>query len=173
MKRVVAKGWCACGLLAIWLAGCAPVAIMHPATTPPAVMHGRLLVIGPAQRWQAMFDLKAPSPDRGWLRISHAASGRIIELRWDQMHMQWRDNQAASTGWRPLSPNELARHGILLRPDELAAFLTGHAPTGFQSKRPGQWFARRGKSYIRVERTNKRLAITDLSHGRRAVILLQ
>ncbi len=136
-------------------------------------MHGRLLVIGPTQRWQAMFDLKALSPDHGWLRISHAASGRIIELRWNGAFMQLRDNRSPRPDWRTIGAAELAGHGIVLQPAELAGFLTGRPPAGFSAIRPGLWIIRRGKSRIQVQRHDKRLSITDLSLGRRAIILLQ
>jgi len=170
-QRAVYAAWLACCLSVLLLSGC--TAAIRPAQeTISTGIHGRLLVIGPARRWQAMFDLKAPSPDHGWLRISHAASGRIIELRWNGAIMQLRDNHSAHPGWRPIGAAELAGHGIVLQPAELAGFLMGQTPAGFAATRPGHWTARRGKSRIQVWRHGKRLSITDLSRGRRAVILL-
>ena len=157
--------------MAMLLVGCGPM-FPSPSTTQSTVLHGRLIVIGPTQRWQAMFDMKADSPAQGWLRIVHAASGHITELRWTGARMQWRDNQATLARWRSLTADDLARHGIMLKPGELAAFLLGNPPAGFQRQQTGHWLIRRGKSRIRVRRVGRRLTVTDLSHGRRAIVIL-
>jgi len=155
--------------LMLLLAGCARP-VMTIQKEPLAEIHGRLLVIEPARRWQAMLDWHASSPDQGWLRISHAASGRIIELRWKETHLWLRDNQTVAADWRLVSPDELASHGIVLLPNEMAAFFTGHPPADFSRIRPDQWVTVRGKNRIRVEWNGKRLTATDIKHGRQAIV---
>jgi len=154
------------------LAGCARPA-MEIQKEPLTEIHGRLLVIEPARRWQAMLDWHAASPDQGWLRISHAASGRIIEMRWEKARLWLRDNRAAVAHWRAVDATELASHGIVLLPNEMAAFFVGKPPAGFSRIKPGQWLAVRGESHIRVEWNGRRMTITDFRHGRQAIVIIR
>ncbi len=165
-----ATRFAAAASLMLLLAGCARPA-MEIRKEPLTEIHGRLLVIEPARRWQAMLDWHAASPDQGWLRISHAASGRIIEMRWEKTRLWLRDNRAAAAHWRPVSATELASHGIVLLPNEMAAFFAGQPPAYFERIKPGQWLAVRGESRIRVEWNGRRMTITDFRHGRQAIVI--
>lgn len=171
-RGIAAGRLLAIGMMLLAMAGCArpPMDIQKTALTE---IHGRLLVIEPARRWQAMLDWHAPSPSHGWLRISHAASGRVIELRWEKTRLWLRDNQAIATNWRSINADELAGHGITLLPNEMAAFFAGQPPADFSHVKPGQWLAVRGKSHIRVQWNGKRMTITDIRHGRQAIVITQ
>lgn len=130
----------------------------------------RLIVVDTDNRWQAMLDWHASESERGWMRITHAATSRVVELRWQGAAVWQRDNQAPSPAWRHLKPGELAEHGIPLQPRELAAFLLGKRPRDFTATGEGHWKGKRGKSRIQVQWRGNRLSIDDLTLGRKAVL---
>lgn len=155
------------------LAGC-PKLPVQTAIGPYTQFSGRLVVIEPARRWQVMMNWHAERSHQGWLRLAHVASSRVVELRWRADTMQLRDNQAASTVWRTITEDELISHGIMLQPAELATFLLGGVPHGLRPTAPNRWEGRRGRNHIKVEWNDgrKRLAITDITHGRRAILII-
>ncbi|MDQ7010700.1 MAG: hypothetical protein Q9M29_02655 [Mariprofundaceae bacterium] len=136
---------------------------------------GRLIVINASKRWQVVINWRASTPEHGWLRLTHAASGRIIEIEWTGGAMRLRDNQAASPSWRPVSSDELATHGIVLTPRTLATILLGTMPPNLKSRQRHIWEGRYGGSVMRLQwsATAKRLTITDINHGRKAILIIQ
>lgn len=134
---------------------------------------GRLIVIEPAKRWQVSITWKADQPEHGWLRILHAATGTVVELRWQGKVMQIRDNREPV--WQPIGLAQLAKHGIVIPPQTLAAILLGHMPSHFKQKDQQTWESRKSGSLIRLRwqpQTHK-LTMTDMKHGRRATLIIQ
>ncbi|HXH64678.1 MAG TPA: lipoprotein insertase outer membrane protein LolB [Mariprofundaceae bacterium] len=165
-------------LLALaWLAGCAvqrPPAGMASSIGPYPSFSGRLIVIQPTRRWQVEVDWKAATPSDGWLRLTHAASGRIVELTWHGSDLRLSDNQDPAHPEKTISEAQLASYGIVLPPPELAAILLGRMPPQFRATGPGRWEAHRNGDVIRIDwnAAARRLTLTDLARGNRATLLI-
>jgi len=140
---------------------------------PFSIFSGRLIVIEPAHRWQALVDWDAPTPHQGALRLTHAASNTVIEFRWQGTARYIRDN--SNKTWRPITPAQLAGHGIVIPPALLADILLGHMPAGFHANGPDQWEGRHNGSLIRLlwHADSRRLVMTDIAHGRQATLVIQ
>lgn len=141
---------------------------------PYSRITARILVMQPNHVWQAMLDWQSEQPGEGKIRVVHAMSGRIVELRWQHNEMRLRDNQAKSSAWRSIRKEELVSHGIVISPQELSEFLGGHIPSGFQPKGMNRWVINRNNSHIRVEWNiqNKRLIFSDIKHGRKTTLII-
>jgi len=145
---------------------------------PYSEFTGRLLVMDQQRRWQVQVQWKAIEPESGWLRLTHAASNTVIELRWDHQTMQMRDNSA--NNWQRTSQKILSDHGIVLPPNQLAALLLGEIPEHFQLKTSNDkdnlvWESRGLDQFVRLQwqESTHRLTMTDMTHGRRAILLIQ
>ncbi len=169
---------CMAAILA--LSGCTSTSLHKPAVsvTPASIgpypsFSGRLIVIEPTKRWQVSLQWQAPKPEQGWLRISHAATGTVVELRWHGNAMQIRDNQRPV--WRHIELEELSEHGIIIPPHELAAILLGRIPAHFRQKGRQVWESRQSGYLIRLywQKELHKLTITDMKHGRKAVLIIQ
>lgn len=159
------------GMVAMLLALTACAGVRPPtAAAPIAAFSGRLLMFEPARRWQAIVDWRAESPEQGWLRLLHAASGRVVELRWAAKETWLRDSFDANAGWQSLTPQQLRSHGIALGPQQLAAFLLGRVPTGFRQYKAHCWRDAHGRTFCR--RGLRRLEFADVKHGRRAILII-
>ena len=134
---------------------------------------GRLIVIEPSKRWQVLIKWKAERPEHGWLRITHAATGTVVELRWQGQLMHIRDNQ--EPGWRSIGPEALSAHGIVIPPQDLAAILLGQMPDRFKQKNEQTWESRKSDGLIRLrwQQQSNKLTMTDIKHGRRATLIIQ
>ncbi|NWF37884.1 hypothetical protein F3F96_01835 [Mariprofundus sp. NF] len=133
----------------------------------------RLIVIEPKRRWQVMLQWHADSPDRGDVRLTHAATGTVIELRWLDDQMQLRSTQ--SRMWEPIEAVQLGSQGIVIPPQQLASILLGQMPGHFINKQEGLWESRASGNPIRLQWTPSlhKLTMTDIKHGRRATMLIQ
>ncbi len=172
----------ACVAALLFLSACATVHAPPPATGratghapglgPWREVSARIAVLDGTRAWQAMLDWQASTPEAGRLRITHAASGTIVELQWQGSMMQLRDNRHPE--WRPVKMEALAARGILLAPRELAALLLGHPPASFAPQGADAWMLRRDGARIRIRWNARRarLEMADLSHGRRAVLII-
>lgn len=163
--------WLATGLL---VAGCA-TALSPKRVSGLGPWHritARIAVVDQARAWQAMLDWQADTPETGRLRITHAASGMIVELRWQDAVIRLRDNR--NPEWRRVTMRELTARGILLHPRELAALLLARPPAIFQRRDDRTWLLERHGSRIRIhwDSQRNRLELTDLSHGRRAILII-
>jgi len=161
----------ALGLALLLLAACATVPKGEPLPRHTDFL-GRLIVIDRHDRWQAMLDWHAEAPGKGRIRITHAATSRVVELRWQGRQIWLRDNRAPSPAWRRIGPEKLAKHGIPLQPLDLAAFLLGDVPKGFTQIGPRRWRGDRGDSHLHVQWQGQRLTIDDAAHGRKAVLII-
>ncbi len=145
---------------------------------PYSELSGRLLVMEPRRRWQVLIQWHAERLDIGWLRLTHAASNTVIELRWQHQNMQMRSSNASS--WQHISRKELAEQGIVLPPRQLALLLLGQTPEHFvQKPATGHddiiWESRGVKPFIRLQwqASSRRLSMTDMTHGRRAILIIE
>lgn len=160
-----------------WLAGCAiqrPPAGAVSSIGPYPSFSGRLIVMQPVRRWQVQIDWRAATPSEGWLRLTHAASGRIVVLTWHGSTLHLNDNQDPTHPDRIVSEATLADYGIVLPPRELAAILLGRMPPQFRPAGPGHWEAHRHGDVIRIDwnASARRLTLTDLARGNRATLLI-
>ena len=62
---------------------------------------GQLSVLESTHRWQVRIHWQADL-ESGKARLTHAETGRIIELQWRENHIQVRDNQASTTALQPI-----------------------------------------------------------------------
>ncbi len=160
----------------IMLSGCAKQVSLfekHATIGPYQHFSGRLIVIEPKRRWQVVVQWRANSADRGELRLTHAATGTVVELRWAGDQMQIRDSSAKY--WKAVNHEELANHGIVIPPQQLASILLGKMPAHFKEKKPHLWESRDHGYPIRLKwyDSTKRLVMSDLKHGRQATLIIQ
>ena len=74
---------------------------------------------------------------QGWLRLTHAATGRVVELKWQHEQMLVRDD--SHPDWQEISREQLAEEGIVIPPEELATILLGTMPSHFRRKNGAIW----------------------------------
>ena len=162
-------------LLAVAISGCA--GSIRPASTEQAIgpfpaFKGRLLVMEPNRRWQVSIDWQASTAEAGRLRLTHAASGTVVELIWQHHLMQLRDSSRPE--FRPVTQTDLQAHGIVIPPWTLAAILLNSMPPVFHAVSPSQWEAHIDGALIRIRwrPANRRLVLTDVTHGRQATLII-
>jgi len=162
-------------LVLLALAGCATIpSPEHAASSigPYPQFSGRLLVIEPNRRWQVAIDWQAETPEHGQLRLTHAASGIVVELAWEQHHMRLRDSSQPL--FREVTQRELHQHGIFIAPWTLAAILLGDMPREFHPAGDHVWETHQAGALIRLQWDvgHRRLTLTDTKHGRQATLLI-
>lgn len=160
----------------IALSGCGkqmPLSDHNIAIGPYQHLSGRLIVIEPKRRWQVAIKWHANSPDRGNLRLLHAATGTVVEFRWIGEKMQLRDS--SSKLWKSVTHEKLAGHGIVIPPQQLALILLGKIPAHFKEQKPSVWESREHGHPIRLKwyDNTKRLVMSDIKHGRQATLIIQ
>jgi len=140
---------------------------------PYPTFSGRLIVINPSRRWQVEIDWQSYESESGKLRLNHAFSSTIVDFRWSNRHMEVRDN--TTPYWRDIQPEELAEHGIVLPPSQLASILLGKMPAHFHQKKNNTWESKQSGSLIRLHWQAERqmLTISDIQHGRVAKLIIQ
>ncbi len=140
---------------------------------PYTEFSGRLIVIEPKRRWQVIVNWKAPSPESGWLRLTHAVTGTVVEFRWLHGLMEVRNNN--SVQWNNIDQQQLSAQGIVLPPQQLASLLLGKMPAHFKQKKKAVWESKASGSLIRIEwdTEKQRLIMTDILHGRRATLIIR
>jgi len=140
---------------------------------PYTEFSGRLIVIEPKRRWQVTVNWKAATPQQGWLRLTHASTGRVVEFRWLQNDMEVRDNKSGY--WKQINQQQLSNQGIVLPPQMLASVLLAEMPAHFIEKKPSVWESNASGSLIRLEWSaeKQRLIMTDMLHGHRATLIIQ
>lgn len=140
---------------------------------PYQAVSARLLVIEPTRRWQVMLDWQADSPDSGHARLTHAATGTVVELVWQHHDIRLRDSK--NPIWRKVTTAQLAAQGVVISPYDLSRFLTGRVPKGYTSTGDNDWEHRDKARLIRVHWDDdaRRLVLTDIRHGRKATLLLR
>jgi len=159
------------------LAGCLKAPL--PADTPPQLHYphfsGRLAVIEPQRRLQVAVQWDAERAGEGFVRLSDALTATVVELRWQNARIELRDNRAPQ--WRAVAAEQLAAHGIVLAPQELAALLLGQLPADLRWQRGG-WERRLtdeyGERLLRIEwdAQLQRLTLRDAQKGRMAILTI-
>jgi len=136
--------------------------------------HGRLIVREPNRRWQVLIQWQA-NLNNGHTRLTHAATGRIIELQWQGDDIQVRDNLQKTPKWRYISAETLMKYGIVVPPKTLAAILHQQIPPSLQQKDAQTWQGRLHGNLIRLQwqHDGHTLTLTDISHGRTAILSIQ
>jgi len=131
--------------------------------------NGRLLVMEPTRRWQASIHWQA-NLHEGYTRLTHAASGYIIEIQWLEEAIQMRSNQ--NSLWQPISTDKLIDLGIILPPQVLASIFHNQIPSAFQPQGKQTWQGKFNGSLVRFMWKNdmQQINMTDLTHGRTAIL---
>jgi hypothetical protein len=135
---------------------------------------GRLIVIEPSRRWQAIIHWDG-QPDRGQVRLIHAASNRIVLVSWENKQMRMTDNQSPVEGGKLIDNRQLRSMGIILPPQQLAMILNGRIPHSLKEQKPNLWRGKIDGTLVLLKwiDTRKRLEITDITHGRKAILIIQ
>ncbi len=160
-------------LLLFMLASCAKHESLNAAYAPITTFSGRLLVIAPKHRFQVEIDWQA-NQEKGQLRLTHALSGRVVFVQWQNHKMVWHDN-SQQLSWQPLSEQALKDMGIILPPWRLAKVFLGQMPSSMQSKDKQVWKGTWSGIPMQIKWSNsyKRLELLDYKHGQRAVVIIQ
>jgi len=133
--------------------------------------NGQLSILESAHRWQVLIHWQA-NLESGNLRLTHAATGRIIELQWQGNHIQIRDNQAPMADWKPIKAGTLMQYGIVLPPQTIAKILHQKIPPSLKAKGHNIWQGQLHNNTIRIRWQNHchKLTMTDITHGRTAIL---
>lgn len=134
---------------------------------------GRLIVIEPERRWQVLLKWQTETAEQGKVRLTHAATNRVVELQWQHEHIQARDNEHPD--WQIIDQQKLTELGIVLPPRQLASILLGNIPAHFKRKNDNTWESRQTGYLIRLhwQANRQKLSMTDLKHGRQATLFIQ
>lgn len=135
---------------------------------------GRLIVIEPQRRWQVSLNWNG-TPEKGVVRLTHAASNRIVQLAWQKSSMQILDNKNPAAGWQMITAEKIASYGIILPPQQLAMILHGNMPKRLTQKRAGRWEGRLNGNFLNIRWSDdkRRLEINDVQHGRKAILIIE
>ncbi len=133
--------------------------------------NGQLSILESARRWQVLIHWQA-NLEAGNARLTHAATGRIIELQWQGKHVQIRDNQTHIATWQPIKEDTLMQYGIVLPPQTIAMILHHQIPPTLKLKKDNTWQGQLYGNTIRLRWQNDRhkLTMTDITHGRTAIL---
>ena len=177
IRRVAALSLCL-GLLAACAA--TPKLVATPKTEKIKVVEdvqGRLLVMTAARRIQLWMQWHA-TMDAGTVRLTHAASGRVLDVRWQaNQQSQWiemRDNQE-QTQWTRISMQAWRTMGVVLAPWTLAALLHHQPPKFLQAQDAEHWQGRVQQRLIRIhwQRDAGILTMRDMSAGNTAILRME
>ncbi|MDX8402934.1 MAG: hypothetical protein R8K54_00820 [Mariprofundaceae bacterium] len=141
---------------------------------PYTTFSGRLIVIEPARRWQVMVNWDG-TPNKGVVRLTHAASHRIVKISWHHDAILMLDNQSPIHEWRAVNSEEVISSGIILPPQQLASILSGNLPESLLQKKPGEWKGKLNGAFLRIRWSadSHRLELMDITHGRKAILIIQ
>jgi len=147
----------------------------EPLTTayqPITTFSGRLLVISPKHRFQVEIDWQADDK-HGQLRLTHALSGRVVNVEWQGKRMFWHDN-AEVLNWQPLSEQALKDMGVIFPPWILAKIFLGQYPDTMQSKGKQMWQGTWSGHQLQIKWSNEyqRLELIDFKRGQKAVVII-
>ena len=133
--------------------------------------NGQLSILESTHRWQVLIHWQA-NLESGSARLTHAATGRIIELQWQGKQIQMRDNQTATTRWQPIQADTLMQYGIVLPPQSIAMILHHQIPPSLKAKGNDIWQGKLHGNSIRIRWQNNchKLTMTDITHGRTAIL---
>ncbi len=161
------------------LSSCATVPNSQSAANVPAAIgpyadfSGRLIVIEPKRRWQVLLKWQTETSEQGKVRLTHAATNRVVEVQWQHEHIQVRDNEHPD--WQIIGQQKLMELGIVLPPQQLASILLGNIPAHFKQKSDNTWESRQTGGLIRLhwQASRQKLSMIDITHGRQATLLIE
>lgn len=132
--------------------------------------NGQLSILEATHRWQVLIHWQA-NLESGKTRLTHAATGRIIELQWQGKRIQIRDNQTSAT-WQVIKADALMQYGIVIPPQTIAMILHHQIPASLKFKENNTWQGQLHGNTIRLRWQNDhhKLTMTDISHGRTAIL---
>jgi len=133
--------------------------------------NGQLSILESTHRWQVLIHWQADLKS-GKARLTHAATGRIIELQWLGKRIQIRDNQAPKATWQTIKADTLMQYGIVLPPQTIALILHHQIPSSLKPQGSDTWQGQLHGNTIRLRWQNDRhkLTMTDMTHGRTAIL---
>ncbi len=133
--------------------------------------NGQLSILESAHRWQVLIHWQADLKS-GNTRLTHAATGRIIELQWQGEKIYIRDNQATTTTWKSIQADTLMQYGIVLPPQTIAAILHYQIPPSLKAKGNNIWQGKLHDKTIRIRWQDHchKLTMTDITQGRIAIL---
>jgi len=163
-------------IFALCLSACATVkpnekSIYQEKQPVISAFKGSLLVFSPRHRFHVLIQWQADL-QQGHARLTHAASGRVVELRWQGEDLSMRDNQSAGARWRHVDAKQLQDIGIVLQPWVLAKVLHHQMPKALHSKDGRIWRGKMDQSVVQLRWQDDyhQLTMTDITHGRKAVL---
>ncbi len=159
------------GLIFLLLSGCVKHEVAESGFKPRSEFSGRLLLMSKAQRFQTEIDWKSAA-EQGALRLTHAASGRIVDVQWQHKKMLWRDN-AEQTAWQQLSEEGLLQMGMILPPWTLSRIFLGQMPVTMRTTDLRSWKGSWGAFDLSVRWASEqqRVELVDIKNARRAVVI--
>jgi len=145
-----------------------------PTIGPYPHLSARLIVMEPNHRWQVMMAWQGDAR-AGRARLTHAASGRVLLIRWQGKHTEMLDNQQAPARWKVVSAEQLAERGMVIAPTHIAAILNNRIPPQFHYQGRNTWQGSVLWQGIRLTWQPQRhtLTLRDLAHGREVRIILK
>jgi len=163
-------------ILSLWLTSCVtmPIADKRAVSEKPeniTAFQGRLLVFSPKHRFQVLIQWQADL-HQGYARLTHAASNRVMELRWQGEHLRMRDNQVSQPKWQAVNEQQWQEMGIVLPPWTLAKVLYHHMPSALHSNDGKLWKGKVNGGMIQLQWKNNYhlLTMMDITHGRKAIL---
>ena len=158
-------------VLVLLMASCVKHSDVPQKFEPITTFSGRLLVISPEKRFQVDVDWQGTS-EKGQLRLTHGLSGRVVDVAWLGHSMRWRDSSQTQQ-WRYLPKESLLDMGILLPPWTLAKVFSRNMPPSMKAKGNGVWQGIWDTVSLKIKwfGGQRRVEITDMKHGRRAVVI--
>jgi hypothetical protein len=165
-------------VLLLSFSSCAAVWDKQSSVNMPSVIgpygsfSGRLIVIEPARRWQVLLEWQAETAELGRVRLTHAATSTVVELQWQYEKIQVRNNKHPD--WQTIGQQELAELGIVIPPQQLASILLGKMPAHFKRKNNNTWESRQTGGLVRLQwqASRQKLSLTDIKHGRQAMLFI-
>jgi len=165
-------------VLLLSFSSCATIPDSQDSATVPSTIgpyqnfSGRLIVIEPKRRWQVLLKWQAETAEQGRVRFTHAATGSVVELKWQYENIQVRDNK--HPGWQIIGQQKLSELGIIMPPQQLASILLGNMPSHFKYKNDDTWESRQTGDLIRLhwQASRQKLSLTDIKHGRKATLII-
>ncbi|MDQ6978850.1 MAG: hypothetical protein Q9M09_01590, partial [Mariprofundaceae bacterium] len=128
----------------------------------------------PNHRWQVMMDWQG-NAHAGTARLTHAASGRVLLIRWQGKQTKMLDNQETPARWKRVTAAQLAARGMMIAPTHIAAILNNQIPQQFHYQGHNSWRGSGAWQGIRLTWQAPRhvLTLRDIAHGREVRIILR
>jgi len=148
--------------------------VKHEAKTefkPKQDFSGRLLVLSQKHRFQLDMDW-AGNATQGKVRLTHGLSGRIVDVRWLNQTMTWRDNQQVLS-WQTLTEDDLLEMGVIFPPWVMAKIFMGDLPDTMHTKNQRTWKGQIAKHELQIvwADTQQKVELVDLKRGKKAVVM--